>query len=124
MNMHQHVTILSILYIGCSALFLCAAAIVFFAVVGGGLLSGDADAMWITSTVGTVIAAFLALLAVPGIIGGIGLLKRAEWARILILILGFLNLLNFPLGTALGIYTIWALMRDEATEYFRTYVPA
>lgn len=124
MNMHQHVTILSILYIGCSALFLCAAAIVFFAVVGGGLLSGDADAMWITSTVGTVIAAFLALLAVPGIIGGIGLLKRAEWARILVLILGFLNLLNFPLGTALGIYTIWALMRDEATEYFRTYVPA
>lgn len=124
MNMDQHVTVLSILYIACSSIFLCAAGIVFVAVVGGGLLSGEEQAIWITSSVGTVVAAFLALIAVPGIIGGIGLLKRAEWARIVVLVLGFLNLVNFPLGTLLGIYTIWALMRDEATEYFRDYVRA
>ncbi len=124
MNMDQHVTVLSILYIGCGALFLCGAGIVFVAVVGGGLLSGEPDAIWITSGVGTAIACFLAALGAPGILGGIGLLKRAEWARILVLVLGFLNLINFPLGTLLGIYTIWALMRDEATEYFRTYARA
>ncbi len=124
MNMDQHVTVLSILYIACSAIFLCAAGRVFCLVGGGGLLSGEQEEIWITSTVGTVIAAFLAFLALPGIIGGIGLLKRAEWARIVVLVLGFLNLVNFPLGTLLGIYTIWALMRDEATEYFRTYARA
>lgn len=124
MNMDQHVTVLSILYIGCGALFLCAAGVVFFFVVGGGLLSGEADAIWITSTVGTVIAGFLAFLGAPGILGGIGLLKRAEWARILVLVLGFLNLVNFPLGTLLGIYTIWTLMRSEASEYFHNYSAA
>ena len=124
MNMDQHVTVLSILYIGCGALFLCVAGIVFVAVVGGGLLSGEPDAIWITSGVGTAIACFLTLLGAPGIIGGIGLLQRAQWARILVLVLGFLNLLNFPLGTLLGIYTIWALMREEANEYFRSYSAA
>ena len=124
MNMDQHVTVLSILYIGCGALFLCAAGIVFVFVVGGGLLSGEAEAIWITSGVGTVIAVFLTMLGAPGIVGGIGLLKRAEWARILVLVLGFLNLVNFPLGTLLGIYTIWALMRTEANEYFRGYSAA
>ncbi len=124
MNMEQHVTVLSILYIGCGVMFLCAAGLVFVFVAGGGLLSGEAEAMWITSGIATVIAGFLSLLAVPGIIGGIGLLKRAEWARILVLVLGFLNLVNFPLGTLLGIYTIWALMRDEATAYFRGYAAA
>ncbi len=124
MNMDKHVTVLAILYIGSGALFLLGAAVVFFAVVGGGLISGEQEAILITGTVGTIVAGFLAVLAIPGIAGGIGLLKRKEWARILVLILGFLNLLNFPLGTLLGVYTIWALMKEEATEYFRSYAPA
>lgn len=124
MNTDQHVTVLSILHIASSALLLLAAGIVFFFVVGGGLISGEQEAILITGTVGTVVAGFLVVLAIPGIAGGIGLLKRKEWARVLVLILGFLNLLNFPLGTMLGVYTIWALMRQEATEYFRTYAPA
>ena len=123
MSTDQHVTVLSILHIASSALLLVAAGIVFF-VVGGGLLSGEQEAMLITGTVGTVIAGFFTLLALPGIIGGIGLLKRKEWARIVILIVGFLDLINFPLGTLLGVYTIWVLMRHEASDYFRAYVPA
>ena len=60
--------------------------------------------------------AFLFLLtpiSVAGIIGGIGLLKRRSWARILLLIVSVLQLLDIPLGTALGIYTIWVLIQDE-----------
>ena len=124
MKMDQHVTVLSILYIGCSALFLCAAGLVFVFVVGGGLISGEQDAILITSTVGTLIAGFFSLVAIPGILGGIFLLKRREWARVLVLILGFFNLLNFPLGTMLGIYTIWVLMQSDANEHFRTFAAA
>ena len=35
--------------------------------------------------------------------GGIYLLKYRPWARILLLVLGFLNLIEIPFGTALGI---------------------
>jgi hypothetical protein len=42
------------------------------------------------------------------------------WARILGLVVGFLALLRFPLGTALGIYTIWVLLPESSgREYDR-----
>lgn len=59
--------------------------------------------------------------AVLGIIAGWGLLERQSWARILALILGFLSLFHFPIGTVLGIYTLWVLLPAEsAREYQRT----
>ncbi|MGH8004365.1 MAG: hypothetical protein ACRECJ_06550 [Limisphaerales bacterium] len=58
------------------------------------------------------------VISAPGIAGGIGLLKRKYWAKILVLVLGFINLLHFPFGTALGIYTIWLLTRKETAEFF------
>ena len=118
--MEKHLTVLGVLYIAFSALGILAAIIVFTAVVGGGLISGDSEAMTITAIVGPTIAFFLILVSAPGIIGGIGLLKRRNWARILVLVLGFLNLINIPFGTALGVYTIWALLKDETVQLFST----
>ena len=116
--MEKHVTVLGVLYIGFGALGILAAIVVFTAVVGGGILSGDSEAMAITAIVGPAIALFLLILSAPGVIGGIFLLKWRPWARILILILGFLNLLNIPFGTILGIYTIWVLLKNETTRLF------
>jgi hypothetical protein len=116
--MQQHVTVLGALYIGFSALGVVGAIVIFIVVAGGGLISGDHTAIAITALVGTLIGGFILLLSIPGLIGGIGLLYRKEWARILVIILGFLNLLNIPFGTILGIYTIWALMRPEMVQYF------
>ncbi len=53
-----------------------------------------------------------------GIVAGIGLLQRAPWARILALVMGFLSLISFPFGTALGIYTIWVLLAAGAEEEY------
>jgi hypothetical protein len=113
-NMQKHITILAVLYIAFSALALFGAVIVFLAIVGGGLLSGDIEAIGITTGVGTVVAAIMLIFAAPGLIGGIGLLKGCSWAWILVLILGCLNLLNIPFGTALGAYTIWVLVQQES----------
>ena len=118
-SMEEHVKILGILYIALSALGLIAAFIVFIVVTGGGLISGDETAIAITSIVGIVIASILVLVSAPGIIGGMGLLKRQSWARILVLVLGVINLINIPFGTALGIYTIWTLTNKETEELFR-----
>ncbi|HRX12744.1 MAG TPA: hypothetical protein P5210_13880, partial [Draconibacterium sp.] len=60
------------------------------------------------------------ILSIPGIIAGIGLLKRKEWARILTLILSVLSLVNFPIGTAIGAYSIWAMVQPEVIELFKT----
>lgn len=34
------------------------------------------------------------------------------------IVVAFLNLLNFPLGTLLGFYTLWVLLQTSANEYF------
>ena len=111
--MEKHVTVLGILYLVFSVLGLLLAVIIFAAIVGGGLISGDSQAMAITGIVGPIIALFFVLLSAPGLIGGIYLLKHRPWARILVLILGFVNLIEIPIGTALGIYTIWVLFKNE-----------
>jgi hypothetical protein len=119
--MEKHVTVLGALYIAFSALNIVVAIIIWTLVVGGGLISGDEEAIAITTGIGTAIVFILVLLAAPGIIGGIGVLKHRSWARILVLILGCLNLFNIPFGTALGAYTIWVLMQDETAQLFQAH---
>jgi hypothetical protein len=60
-----------------------------------------------------LIGGFLAVLALPEIIGGWGLLAQKQWARVLVIVLGILHLANFPFGTALGVYTLWVLLSNE-----------
>ncbi len=116
--MDKHVTIVAALHIGLSILCVCIGIIVFFVLAGTGIVSRDEQAMWILTTIGTAVAFFLIIISIPGIIGGIGLLKRKNWARILILVVSVIDLLNVPLGTALGIYSIWILIQDETVEIF------
>ncbi len=118
MNMKEHVTLVAALRIGMSILMLLAAVIVFVSVVGGGLLSRDLEAIRITGIVGTAVAGFLGLLSVPGIVAGIGLLKRRGWARILALVLSIFDLLAFPIGTLIAVYSIWILAQRETEVLF------
>ena len=63
---------------------------------------------------------------IPGIIAyfatGFGLLKYKGWARILAIILAILNLCLFPIGTALGIYTLVIMFNDETKTLFNGQV--
>jgi hypothetical protein len=66
-----------------------------------------------------VVGGFLMLKGVIGIIAGWGLMDRQPWARIPAIILGFLSLLHFPIGTALGVYTLWVLMPAYSEMEYR-----
>ena len=57
--------------------------------------------------------------AAAGFLAGYGLLQREAWARILVLILGFLSLFNVPFGTALGVYTLLVLLPATSDEEYR-----
>ncbi len=116
--MEQHINILAVLYIVFGFIGMILAVFVFTVFIGSGLLSGEEEAIFVTSIVGTVIGIFLAVTSLPGIIGGFGLLKRKSWARILLIILGCLSLLNLPLGTCLGVYTLWVLLNKDSEGLF------
>jgi hypothetical protein len=116
--MEKHVTIIGVLFIVLNVLWIIVAGLVFVILVGAGAISNDEEARTVTVLVGIIIGSFLFIISIPGVITGIGLLKHQQWARILALILGFLNLLNIPFGTILGAYTIWAMLNDETIKLF------
>jgi len=62
------------------------------------------------------------LKAVAGFFAGWGLLQRERWARTLTLVLSFLALLNIPLGTALGVYSLWVLLPEESEREYQQEV--
>jgi hypothetical protein len=66
------------------------------------------------------VGVFLGIFGVLHLVLAWGLFERQPWARMLGLVIGFLALLRFPLGTALGIYTLWVLLPEESgREYDR-----
>ncbi len=112
--MDKHLTFIAVIHIVFGIMGFIFGLGLFFLITGGGLLSREPIAIFVTSAVGSALAIFLTVLSVPGIIAGIGLLKRKSWARIFMLIISVLDLMNIPFGTVLGVYTIWALMQDES----------
>ncbi|MFC2160650.1 hypothetical protein ACFLRW_04545 [Acidobacteriota bacterium] len=121
--MDQQIKLIGILWIVLGGLS------VVFGLMGFLLLFGisfipdmGSEAPFILRIVGSVAVFFFALFGLPKIIAGIGLLKKKEWGRILTLIVSFISLLSVPLGTALGIYSIIVLVKEESIEYFKTPV--
>jgi hypothetical protein len=54
------------------------------------------------------------------IVAGRAVRLRTRSGRVVALVAGALNLAVVPFGTALGIYTFWVLLNDEARAEFQT----
>lgn len=123
MRIEQHVTLVAALNIGLSAFAIVFGLLLFILLGGIGAASDDSEALVVLSIVGFAVFAILLVISVPALIGGIGLLKHRNWARILLLIVSAVNLLNIPFGTALGAYSLWVLLQDEAQKMFNPASP-
>jgi hypothetical protein len=117
-QLQLHVPVVGWLLIVGHAIFVLVGLFVFVLLTGIGVASGEREAVAILGTVGTAVGLLLVVLGIPGLVAGAGLLARKSWARILAIVVGILGLVNFPVGTAIGVYTLFVLMQDAATEYF------
>lgn len=117
-DIELHTRIVGWLYIVGSALLMAFGLIGFFFLTNLGVITGDAQAALIIGIVGTWGGLLLIVLSVPGLLAGYGLLRRREWGRILAIVVALLNLFNFPLGTLLGVYTLWVLLQTNANKLF------
>jgi hypothetical protein len=118
-QLQTHVPIVGWLLIVTNSLFLLLAAFLFALLVGIGVAIGDPETGRIMNIVGTSLAALLTVLGIPGIVAGAGVLARRSWGRVLAIVVAVLSLLNFPIGTIIGIYAIWVLLQEEAATYFK-----
>lgn len=117
--MKTHIQIAAALHLAFGAMSLFAAMILFaiFGVADGIVISqGEHQAASIVGIVGLVLCGLLFLLGLPGIIGGWALLTGRSWGHTFCLVLGILDLFSIPFGTALGIYTLWALLHKPQNQ--------
>jgi hypothetical protein len=118
-QMSMHVTLLGWIMIVLHAITLLIAGFIFVLLVGVGMVSSDAEALRILTIVATFVAGVLTVLALPGVLAGIGLLAHKKWGRILALIVALFGLINFPLGTLVSVYAFWVLLQDASVTYFQ-----
>ena len=116
--METHVKVAGWLWTILGALTLLGALCAVAGIAGGGLISGDQDAILATGITAAGVGGVLILSGALNLLAGIGLLKFKSWARILAIIFAILNLLAFPIGTALGIYTLWVMLTKETEPLF------
>ena len=63
-------------------------------------------------------AVMFGVFTLPSLVAGYGLLKRKKWARIWAIISAVLAGGQFPMGTAVTVYTFWFLFSDPGKRYF------
>jgi len=114
----SRVRVLGAVYTGLSLLGTLAAGLAFAAIAPWGLLSGDPTATIVLGSLGSIVAGTLLVLSLPGLVAGVGLLKRRPWARSLALVLAIPQLFWVPLGTLLGAFTLAVLIPDDTRELF------
>jgi hypothetical protein len=113
-----HVRVAAWLHIVMGALFLGVLAIVgmmfgvFGAAVGYSVHGQDAGVLGWIAGLGVTVFLFLAALPLAEVIGGVMLLNGSPVGKVLTIVFSVLGLVNVPIGTAVGIYSMWALLRE------------
>lgn len=62
---------------------------------------------------------FTLLFIIPQLIAGWSLFKGNGKAKGWMMIAAIINILNFPIGTAIGVYALWFAFGDEGKYYFK-----
>ena len=123
-RVQEHIRLLGILWLALSALNAVAGVVLFiiantlFAHLHEmGVVPPDVPAGFLRSLFSTIGILILAKAAL-GFFAGWGLLRREPWARMLTIVLSFLALFHFPLGTSLGIYSLWVLLSTRSEREY------
>jgi len=122
-----HVDFLGVLFIiwgvlttliGVSTLALGVAAAAMIAARGG----GGQFAAGVTAAAFTTLALIAMVWGVIHVAVGVPLRRHNPWARLVALMLGSVDLLLLPYGTALGVYTLWVLLNEKGKALFQPAV--
>lgn len=64
-------------------------------------------------------ALILWAIGLPSIFAGIGVIRRFSWSRMTVIVLSVIDLFSVPLGTVLGVFSLWTLLQSNARYEFR-----
>jgi hypothetical protein len=123
--MGAHVDLVGVLFIiwgllttlvGVSTLALGIGAVAL--IPAGATASSGQIAAGLTVAVFTTLALIAIGWGLAHVAVGVPLRRHRSWSRVMALTLGSVDLVLLPYGTALGCYTLWALLREDGKKLF------
>ena len=124
MTPEQHIKYLGWSHIGYAAFFALIFGL-FFAIFGigmiGAMLSEPGAAgppVFLMVFMFLFMMVMFSLFTLPSFVAGYGLLKGKKWAKVWAIISAVLAGGQFPMGTAVTVYTFWFLFSEPGKQYF------
>jgi hypothetical protein len=102
--------------VGVSTLALGVGAAALIRSAGRG--EGGAVAAGLTALVFTSLAVIAILWGSAHVVVGVPLRRHRPWSRLVALLLGSVDLLLLPYGTALGVYALYVLLNEQGKALF------
>jgi hypothetical protein len=119
-SMKKHVTLVAALQIGFSTIGIIGAAVIYLVLSFAVNVVQDVEVAGpILKFMSGMLPAMILLVSLLGLLGGIGLLSFQKWARILVMVITAVGCLAFPVGTIVGVYSLWVLMQDDTVKLFK-----
>jgi hypothetical protein len=120
-----HVDFLSVLFIAWGLLTTVIGLSTLALGVGAAALIASSDrpasfAAGFTAAAFTSLAIIAILWGLAHVAVGLPMRKHRHWSRLGAMVLGSIDLILLPYGTALGVYAIWVLIRQDAKRLFET----
>jgi hypothetical protein len=79
---------------------------------------GSQLAAGLTAAVFTALAFLAIIWGTAHVVVGVPLRRRTPWSRLIALMLGSVDLLLLPYGTALGVYALYVLLNERGKALF------
>lgn len=117
----SHVTLVGVLHISFGALTILGAIIALIAMnfAGNFIPEEESLARNILGSISVIVPAIIAFFGTIDLLAGVSLFSYQQWSRIFVIVISAINCLNIPIGTAKGVYSIWALMQPEVQGLFK-----
>jgi hypothetical protein len=80
---------------------------------GGGQFAAE-----LTAAAFATLAIIAILWGTAHVVVGVPLRRHRPWSRLIALMLGSVDLLLLPYGTALGVYALWVLLNEQGRALF------
>jgi hypothetical protein len=90
-----------------------------FSLITSASQGGGQVAAGITAAAFAILAFIAILWGAAHVIVGVPLRRCTPWSRLIALMLGSVDLLLLPYGTALRVYAIWVLLSEDAKALFQ-----
>lgn len=122
MTPEQHNKYLGYSHLAYAAFFFV--TMLFFLIFFGAMMIGigssapDGPPLFLFGFMWLFIGLIYAGMTVPSFIAGYGLLKKKKWARTASIISAVLAGMQFPMGTAVCVYTFWFLFSEPGKAMF------